>query len=119
MRLLVPRGPLGLWLVFSIGFENFWELLENTPLIIDRYRADTISLNYYGDSIVNSVADNVAMVFGFALANRLPVWMLIVIALVIEIGLAWWIRDNLTLNIIMLLYPFDAIRNWQAAGALQ
>jgi Protein of unknown function (DUF2585) len=118
MRWPLPRGPLGLWLVLSIAFENFWEILENSNFIIDRYRADTISLNYYGDSIVNSMADNFAMVGGFALAHRIPLWAAVVIALVVEIGLAYWIRDNLTLNIVMLLYPLGAVRQWQTGGGL-
>ncbi len=119
MRLLVPGGPLGLWLVLSIAFENFWEVLENTSFIIERYRAATISLAYYGDSIVNSAADNIAMVFGFAAAHRLPMWALIAIAAAVEVSLLWWIRDNLTLNIVMLLHPLPGIRAWQAGGALQ
>jgi hypothetical protein len=118
MRVFVSRGPLGLWLVLSIGFENFWEILENSNFIIDRYRADTISLNYYGDSIVNSMADNFAMIAGFALAHRIPFWLAVALTLIVEIALAYWIRDNLTLNIIMLLYPFEAIRHWQAGGGL-
>lgn len=118
MRVLLPRGPLGLWLVFSVGFENFWEILENSNFIIDRYRSDTISLNYYGDSIVNSMADNFTMIAGFVLAHWIPLWLAVAVALVVEITLAYWIRDNLTLNIIMLLYPLDAIRHWQAGGGL-
>jgi hypothetical protein len=119
MRLLLPRSPFGLWLALAIAFENFWEILENSDFIIDRYRTATISLDYFGDSIVNSVADNAAMIFGFAVAHKLPVWILIAVAAVIELALLWWIRDNLTLNIVMLLYPFAAIRNWQAGAPLQ
>ena len=118
MRVLLPRGPFGLWLVLAIGFENFWEILENSNFIIERYRAGTISLNYYGDSIVNSIADSLAMIAGFTLAHRIPIWLAVVLALMVEIALAYWIRDNLTLNIIMLLYPLDAIRHWQAGGGL-
>jgi hypothetical protein len=119
IRVLVPGGSLGLWLVLAIALESFWEVLENTSFIIERYRAATISLAYYGDSIVNSVADNAAMVFGFAAAHRLPIWTLIGIAAAVELSLLWWIRDNLTLNIVMLLYPISGVRVWQAGGALQ
>jgi Protein of unknown function (DUF2585) len=117
--LLLPRAPLGLRLVLAIFAEASWEILENTEFIINRYRTDTVSLNYHGDSIVNSVFDNISMIFGFVLASRLPVWVVIALTVVVEIGMAWLIRDNLALNIIMLIYPFAAIRNWQAGGALQ
>jgi Protein of unknown function (DUF2585) len=116
--LVLPRAPLALRLVLAIAVEGAWEILENTDFIINRYRAGTISLDYYGDSIVNSVSDNVAMIAGFGLASLLPVWLVIAAAAVIEVGLAWWIRDNLTLNVIMLVHPFDAIRHWQASTGL-
>jgi len=116
--LVLPRAPLALRLVLAIVVEGAWEILENTDFIINRYRAGTISLDYYGDSIVNSVSDNVAMIAGFGLASLLPVWLVIAAAAVIEVGLAWWIRDNLTLNVIMLVHPFDAIRHWQASAGL-
>jgi hypothetical protein len=116
--LVLPRAPLALRLVLAVAVEGAWEILENTDFIINRYRAETISLDYYGDSIVNSVFDTIAMVAGFGLAGLLPVWLVIAIAAIIELGLAWWIRDNLTLNVIMLLYPLDAIRHWQAGAGL-
>ena len=116
--LVLPRAPLALRLVLAIAVEGAWEILENTDFIINRYRAGTISLDYYGDSIVNSVSDNVAMIVGFGLASLLPVWLVIAVAAAIEVGLAWWIRDNLTLNVIMLVYPLDAIRHWQAGAGL-
>ena len=116
--LVLPRAPLALRLLLAVAVEGAWEILENTDFIINRYRAETISLDYYGDSIINSVFDTVAMVAGFGLARLLPVWLVIAIAAIIELGLAWWIRDNLTLNVIMLLYPLDAIRHWQAGAGL-
>lgn len=116
LTLIAPRTPIALQLVLALAFEGTWEIIENTNFVINRYRADTISLDYYGDSIVNSIGDSVAMLAGFLLASRLPIWMTIAFAFIIEVGLAVTIRDNLTLNVIMLVHPFDAIKAWQAGG---
>ncbi len=116
LTLIAPRTPIALRLVLALAFEGTWEIIENTNFVINRYRADTISLDYYGDSIVNSIGDSVAMLAGFLLASRLPIWMTIAFAFIIEVGLAVTIRDNLTLNVIMLVHPFDAIKAWQAGG---
>jgi hypothetical protein len=100
-------------LLMAVFLEAAWEVIENTPFVINRYRAATISLDYYGDSVVNSVADIGAMMLGFWLARRLPWWVSLVLVVGIELGLGYAIRDNLTLNILMLLRPVDSVRRWQ------
>jgi hypothetical protein len=92
-------------------------VVENTSFIIDRYREVTASLDYHGDSIVNSFGDGVAMLVGFFLAARLPVVASVLIVIGMEALAAWVIRDNLLLNVVMLLWPMDAVREWQVQGA--
>jgi hypothetical protein len=103
-------------IVVAIALECAWEVFENTDLVIQRYRATTASLGYYGDSVLNSVGDVLAMALGALLAASLPVWLAILGVAILEGVLALWIRDNLTLNVLMLLRPLDAIRRWQLGG---
>jgi hypothetical protein len=114
-RLLLPNAAMMPRLLLAASLEVSWEIFENTSFVIERYRAATIALNYYGDSVVNSVSDTLMALLGFVLAYRLPVIAIVALALAMENVVAFWIRHNLTLNIVMLVHPFDAIREWQSA----
>jgi hypothetical protein len=114
--LLLKNSALGWRLAAATLLECAWEVMENTDAVIQRYREVTISLDYFGDSIVNSTADVAAMIAGFLLAARLPAWMTATLAVLMELFLAWQIRDNLTLNVLMLLWPLEPIARWQAGG---
>jgi hypothetical protein len=101
----------------ALLLEGAWEVLENSPIIINRYREVTISLGYEGDSVLNSMGDVVMMAIGFGLAARLRLWQSLAFVALVELVMLGLLRDNLTLNILMLLYPIDAIRDWQMAAA--
>jgi hypothetical protein len=112
--LLLRRRAIGERLVAAVAIEALWELIENSPMVIDRYRTATVAFGYVGDSVLNSVADIGWMTLGFLLARRLPVWTTVALALFFELLTLWVIRDNLTLNVLMLVWPIEAIRVWQA-----
>ncbi len=110
---LLRRLPLHWRLIIALLIEVGWEILENSPIIINRYRAATASLDYFGDSILNSVGDSIFMLFGFWLAYKLPWRVTLVLSIAIELIMLALYRDNLTLNVLMLLYPFQAVKQWQ------
>ena len=114
--LLARRSPVRNRALFATMLEAGWEMIENSSVVIDRYRAATISQHYYGDSVMNSMCDILTCMVGFAIAAILPTRVTILAVFVLEIGLALWIRDGLILNIVMLIHPFAAIRAWQSAN---
>ena len=114
--LVARTAPVEKRFVGALIMEGAWELLENSPIIIDRYREATIALGYVGDSVFNSVSDILFAALGFLFAWRVRPWVTVAVIVAMEVGTAVWVRDNLTLNIVMLLQPIDAIKEWQMAG---
>ncbi|MBO3758233.1 DUF2585 domain-containing protein [Ciceribacter sp. L1K22] len=113
--LVMRRQSIGAKLALASVIEIAWEILENSPLIIDRYRNETMAVGYAGDSILNSVMDTGFMAAGFFFAARAPIWLTVLVAIGFELLTGYLIRDNLTLNVMMLVWPVDAIKEWQAA----
>ncbi|WP_367715323.1 DUF2585 family protein [Nitratireductor sp. GISD-1A_MAKvit] len=114
--LFAPRVPLGYRLALAVGLEAAWEMAENTPMVINRYRESALAEGYYGDSVVNSLSDTLATIAGFFVARFSPLWLSILLVVATEIFMAVMIRDNLTLNILQLVYPSQTISNWQVGG---
>jgi len=112
--LVLPKITAQSRLWVAVTVEAAWEVLENTSVVIERYRAETISLNYYGDSVINSMGDILACVLGFYFASRLPTRVTVIGTIALELLLLFWTRDNLALNVVMLIHPSGAIRAWQA-----
>lgn len=111
---LREKFPRKYWFLTALLIEGGWELLENSPIIINRYREATIALGYFGDSIMNSVCDVLMMALGFLVARFSKVWIIISLIVLFELGTLWWVRDNLTLNVLQLVYPSEAIKSWQS-----
>ncbi len=114
--LAARRAPARYRFLMAVMLESGWEILENSPFVINRYRAVTISLGYVGDSVLNSLSDVLMMSLGFLIAMRARLWVCAALVLAIEAGMLLWVRDNLILNIIMLIHPVEAIRTWQLGG---
>ncbi len=116
LKTAFPRTSTQILFLAALGIEAAWEIAENTPMIVDRYRQLALAQGYSGDSVLNSVFDLIAAAGGFLIARFAPVWATVTMTLAFEVGLAFAIRDNLTLNIIQLIYPLEAISRWQAGG---
>lgn len=110
------RLSFGWSLAIATAVECLWEAVENSDAVIEHYRTATISLDYYGDSVLNSVMDVVAMWVGFALARVLPVWASVLIAVFFEVLTAVVIRDGLALNVLMFLWPLESVLDWQSGA---
>jgi len=111
--LIFPRVPLAWRFFMAIFIESSWEVAENTSYVIQRYREETMSLDYFGDSIINSLADIVCCGLGFLIAYKLRFWKSLVLFVATELILILTIRDSLIINIIMLIWPIEALKNWQ------
>jgi hypothetical protein len=116
LALVLPRLALGWRLAIATAVEVAWEIVENTDRLIERYRSVTVSLDYYGDSVLNSTFDILFMMAGFGLARVLPVWASVALIVGFEALTAWVIRDGLILNVVMLIWPVEAVLDWQAGA---
>ncbi len=114
--LVAPRLGKAWQLWLAVSIEAVWELVENSEFVIQRYREETAALGYQGDTVVNSLADILLCGVGFVLARRLGFRLTAALFVATEVALALWIRDNLSLNVLMLVYPIEAVKEWQAAG---
>ena len=110
------RAPIGMRLALAVGLEVSWEIFENTPFVIERYRQQALAQGYFGDSVVNSLTDTSAAIVGFLAAHRLPVWGSVSLIVAMELFVGFMIHDNLILNIIQLIHPIPVISNWQIRG---
>ncbi len=119
LALLLPRVPIRVRLLLALGVEAAWEIAENTPAVIEHYRQQALAAGYTGDSILNSVMDTLFMAAGFVFARKYPWWTTVVVAVLLELGVLFMIRDNLTLNVINLIHPIQAISDWQSAGGIK
>jgi uncharacterized membrane protein YiaA len=115
---VAPRLPMKYRFLAALVIEAGWELLENSPIIINRYREATIAQGYVGDSVLNSVCDVGMAALGFFIARYSKIWVSIALIIAMELGCLWWVRDNLTLNVLMLVYPVESIKVWQAKDSI-
>lgn len=116
---LMPNIPFRLRILLALGVESAWEVSENTPMVIQHYREQALAVGYSGDSIINSVMDTLFMAVGFVAARKYSWWIIVIAAVVFELFALYMIRDNLTLNVINLIHPFQAISDWQMSGGIK
>ncbi|KTD53240.1 hypothetical protein Lsan_3650 [Legionella santicrucis] len=112
--LFFPKTPVSLRLIFAVGVEISWEVIENTPVIIQRYRQQALAAGYSGDSVINSLSDTLSMIMGFGMAWKFPSWFIVLIGLGFELWLAYEIHDNFILNLINLIHESPQIKVWQS-----
>ncbi|HVO27876.1 MAG TPA: DUF2585 family protein [Candidatus Margulisiibacteriota bacterium] len=117
LHLVARRVPVRARGALAMCIESAWEVFENTAMVINRYRAATMALGYYGDSVLNSMGDILACAVGFLIAACLPTRATVILVLALEVTLALWIRDSLLLNVVMLIYPIAAVKTWQLRAA--
>lgn len=115
-KLLGKKLSFAWLLFFTVFIESIWEIVENSKYVIDIYRANTASLDYFGDSIANSIGDIIACGTGFIIAYNLKFRWSLVVFLLVEFILILTIKDSLLINILMLIYPIEAIKIWQTSG---
>lgn len=116
---LLPGLPLRVRILFAFGIESAWEIAENTPIVIEHYRQQALAAGYIGDSILNSAMDTLFMAFGFLLTWKMPWWVSLALVLGMELFVLYMIRDNLTLNVVNLLYPIPSLSEWQLQGGIK
>jgi len=117
LQLVARKLPVRWRGVLAVAAESGWEIVENTDTVISRYRAATMALGYYGDTVINSLGDISACAAGFLIASRLPTRVTVTMVILLELTLTLWIRDSLLLNVVMLIYPIAALKRWQLHGA--
>jgi hypothetical protein len=118
VKLKLPQFVMKYRYLVALLLEAGWEILENSPIIINRYREATIAQGYVGDSVLNSVCDVGMIIIGFLIARYAKVWMTILLIIAFEVGCLFWVRDNLTLNVLMLVHPVESVKVWQAEGKI-
>lgn len=113
---IFPKMPVGWRLLIALGIEVTWEIIENTPMVVNHYRAQALAQGYTGDSVVNSLSDTLAAALGFVLAWKWPIFIVIGLAVGLELFTAYMIRDGLVLNVVQFIHPLPFIWQWQAGG---